>query len=319
MNKKITTEVAVGIIVIVALIIGAVVWFGSKSVNNITQTPSQTVAQQKTSVPVANENNQASDWQTYRNDKYGFEFQYPKDWKTEIVADNIAEDCNSGTTACNSIFPEKQKNCGNIEGGLYSCVDDIHFGIIKNEKKLQLKDFLEKEYGWTNESGTIKNNDIQQSKFGSGYAYRLTEISGFDGSEVPSFWVTLNDGNLFNISGSYLDKDEKMIFDQILSSFKFITTNEAVAKVLLEKKNGLNTIKSITSLQSVENYMRGEFDTFPSKEDLDNGRDTGGGGIFLAAKVNSEWKLVFDGNGQIECKIVKQYNFPSNMISDCAN
>lgn len=45
MNKKIATEVAAGVIIIVTLIVGAVVWFGSKSVNNAIQAPLQTVAQ----------------------------------------------------------------------------------------------------------------------------------------------------------------------------------------------------------------------------------------------------------------------------------
>lgn len=41
------------------------------------------------------------------------------------------------------------------------------------------------------------------------------------------------------------------------------------------------------------------------------------GGIFLAAKVNGAWKIMYDGNGQIPCSLVKQ-GFPSRMLSDCA-
>lgn len=164
---------------------------------------------------------ETANWQTYTNTKYGFEFKYPKDWKTKIEADNVAEDCNSGTTSCNSLFPEKQKNCGIIEGGSYNCVDTVAFGIIKNKNKLQLRDFLEKQYGWTKDSGILKNNDIQQTKFGNGFMYKFIEISGFNGSEVNHFWVTLDDGNFFNMIGSYLDADEMKIFNQIVSSFKF--------------------------------------------------------------------------------------------------
>ncbi|MFZ5365294.1 MAG: hypothetical protein ACOZBH_03845 [Patescibacteria group bacterium] len=43
----------------------------------------------------------------------------------------------------------------------------------------------------------------------------------------------------------------------------------------------------------------------------------GEGGIFLAAKVNGEWQIVFDGNGQIPCNL-SEYGFPADMLSDCA-
>ncbi|MFH0852094.1 MAG: hypothetical protein V1845_00585 [bacterium] len=42
------------------------------------------------------------------------------------------------------------------------------------------------------------------------------------------------------------------------------------------------------------------------------------GGIFLAAKVNSQWQIVHDGNGQIPCSL-SSYGFPSDMLADCAN
>lgn len=44
----------------------------------------------------------------------------------------------------------------------------------------------------------------------------------------------------------------------------------------------------------------------------------GEGGNFLAAKVNDKWQLVFDGNGGIACALLRQYNFPANMMEDCA-
>jgi hypothetical protein len=39
---------------------------------------------------------------------------------------------------------------------------------------------------------------------------------------------------------------------------------------------------------------------------------------FLAAKINDQWQLVFDGNGGIACALLRLYNFPIEMMADCA-
>lgn len=44
----------------------------------------------------------------------------------------------------------------------------------------------------------------------------------------------------------------------------------------------------------------------------------GGGGMWFAAKVNGIWKLVWDGNGIIQCSDIAPYpSFPKDMISEC--
>lgn len=46
----------------------------------------------------------------------------------------------------------------------------------------------------------------------------------------------------------------------------------------------------------------------------------GGGGMWFAAKVKSDWILVWDGNGQINCKDIASYPlFPKDLISECWN
>jgi hypothetical protein len=48
--------------------------------------------------------------------------------------------------------------------------------------------------------------------------------------------------------------------------------------------------------------------------------EQGGGGMWFAAKVNGVWKLVWDGNGTIQCSNVAPYpNFPTSMIPQCWN
>lgn len=47
---------------------------------------------------------------------------------------------------------------------------------------------------------------------------------------------------------------------------------------------------------------------------------SGGGGAWFAAKVNGNWVLVWDGNGQINCSNLTRYpNFPTDMIPECWN
>jgi hypothetical protein len=46
--------------------------------------------------------------------------------------------------------------------------------------------------------------------------------------------------------------------------------------------------------------------------------EQGGGGMWFAAKVNGEWKLVWDGNGTISCSIFTTYpDYPTDMIPEC--
>lgn len=42
-----------------------------------------------------------------------------------------------------------------------------------------------------------------------------------------------------------------------------------------------------------------------------------GGGMWLAAKVNGKWVIVYDGHGVILCKVIKPYNFPKEIVSEC--
>lgn len=42
----------------------------------------------------------------------------------------------------------------------------------------------------------------------------------------------------------------------------------------------------------------------------------GEGGGFLAAKVNGQWQIVYDGNGAVDCQNIKQnYQFPQEILT----
>lgn len=48
--------------------------------------------------------------------------------------------------------------------------------------------------------------------------------------------------------------------------------------------------------------------------------ESGGGAMWLAAKVNGQWKLVWDGNGTISCTSLAPYpEYPVSLAPECWN
>lgn len=85
---------------------------------------------------------------------------------------------------------------------------------------------------------------------------------------------------------------------------------EAIKQLFAKKYNKPLSEITVTISQQDENHARGSV--------LYGQPGAGEGGNYLAAKVNGNWQLVYDGNGQISCTLVESYNFPAAMISDCA-
>lgn len=83
--------------------------------------------------------------------------------------------------------------------------------------------------------------------------------------------------------------------------------SESIKKIFIEKYPQYSqTISIIINLETTD-HARGSV-SFVSGEP---------GGIWLAAKINGEWQVVHDGNGQIPCDLSK-YGFPSEMLVDCS-
>ncbi len=43
------------------------------------------------------------------------------------------------------------------------------------------------------------------------------------------------------------------------------------------------------------------------------------GGLFFAVEQNGEWVIAWDGNGTIDCADIDQYDFPTEIISECVD
>ena len=82
--------------------------------------------------------------------------------------------------------------------------------------------------------------------------------------------------------------------------------DEALRQLFIEKYKKYSETLTVRIDKEALNYARGGviFETGAP------------GGIFLATKIDGEWQIVFNGNGQISCDLSK-YGFPTDMLSDC--
>lgn len=136
---------------------------------------------------------------TYQNNKYGIEFQYPISWSTDMMITRL--------------IPNSSKDC---EGN--DCQKSILISVVKNEEKLTVKQYLDKNIN-------IDKN-TKEIKIGDTVGYKATEINSADSSENVIFVALVNDNNFFKLQGQYLTEEDEKIFDEIISSFKFAESNK---------------------------------------------------------------------------------------------
>jgi hypothetical protein len=88
-----------------------------------------------------------------------------------------------------------------------------------------------------------------------------------------------------------------------------VETIQAVVKAALDSKHGASPNQLAVTVSKIEgNYAQGGV------------KETAGGAMWFAVKVNGIWKLAWDGNGTISCSLIDEYpDFPKTMIPECWN
>jgi hypothetical protein len=159
-------------------------------------------------------NNIPNDWQTYRNEEFGFEFRYPEDWElfTNVhgsTADLLISIDSIGVSHVDNDLPY------NFEIEVYKDISGIDYYYADGQYH---------KYG-------LKNLNEYLEKFSSGEDPRLTNIlnftiggnSGFKADAGPNvfgggkFYYVENSSVIYEFRDHWEDKSL-----QILSTFKFI-------------------------------------------------------------------------------------------------
>lgn len=158
------------------------------------------------------------DWATYQNDKLGMEFQYPK--KLTITTDGNKIILN------HSIPYENTGSCDMTGGGQYSAtLNDFNVSLEIVPQNLTLN-YIDGEY----EIGTLKGSFVNMGAEGCGYILYYFPIAGNKTlvtqkdnvqalMRISTAWDT---EEILKIPGVITMEESKKIFQQILSSLKFI-------------------------------------------------------------------------------------------------
>lgn len=158
-------------------------------------TPIVKVSPTPTPDPTAN-------WKTYTNTKYGYEAKYPQSWylyETKIAPATVG------------FWIEKTE--GEASG--------VWVSVHENLSRLTPEEWWDKDIKKAANYQDLLNKTIREDRLVNGYSAFFVQTDK-DWQSRPGTWIFLNkDEKIYEIFTNFTEGANYMIFDQILSTFKF--------------------------------------------------------------------------------------------------
>lgn len=304
---KLPTWIIVSAVVLVLLAVagGAAFFINQDSIikNQNTQTIPDTI------------NDSKANWKTYTNTRYNFSIEYPSNWSYREFPDT--KDGASFNPIDKPGYPDNSDAISIYVGQkIGNYVDDPLEDYAKIAASVEIQDF--------GDLASFKKVTTADGVVGYETTWMVGPFLGREGEPSESLPITyfeLPDSNTLLVRVT-LERDEDLgTYEELLKTVKFnvlknVTPTptvdekaviENVIKKYIALKHGSNEDSLTLTVSKIEgNYAQGGVS------------DEGGGGMWFAAKEDSVWKLVWDGNGVIECTDISLYpDFPTSMIPEC--
>lgn len=295
MNKKIASEIAIGVILLLAIVIGGIFWLQNKKEMSVVQ---PVVIQPVQQTPITQPVDEIANWQTYANDTFGFSFKYPKGLRKGCVGNDLSY-CDGK----NGVDGTIDKITGNISDPVLSFTTRLGDEFDKTYNSLN-------EYIAANEN-SVQGLDLTQEaiKFGDNTCTHIYGVALKSKNQdiFERYVIVLNNGQVLAFQ---LEKAEyKDTLEKILSSFKF--TDSVVDETAMLKSIVSNAVDVLT----VANKM--SWDKKIDNISFDSSKKAAKGSWWAVdarpwiawKQDNGQWSVFVDFEGasatKDECKFLK--------------
>ena len=254
----------------------------------------------------------ATEWKTYENTKHSFSIEYPSDWSVRAFESGASLNPLSMPG-----YPDKSDAISvSVGTKMGNYMNDSLEEYSKKAASSEIQNYGDLE--------TIKKITTTDGTIGYMTTWVLQSFLGRDSGTSVSLPITYFElpANKTQLVRVTLDRSEDLeVYEKMLQTVKFKTSvavsptapvdesstlKSVIGTYIAQKSGGDASALSITVSKVEGNYARG----MASEETS--------GGMWFAAKVGGAWKLVWDGNGIIQCADLTSYpDFPSSLIPEC--